>query len=211
MSERNIRKLPVFVFDMGGVVIKWPGNDPIFRYVAERYRVPVMGMKEAMQHDLSKVESGELRCDEYMRRSLERVGRKLENNDSADGLIAYPFEKLVELDQSAVGLIRSLKRRGYHVFALTNTPPPHLEVMKRHGWTLLFDGFFASCELNSIKPETKIYLLMLRAIRAKPEDVVFVDDREENIRGAKGAGISNAILFRSVASLKVQISNVIGA
>ena len=211
MTNRNVRKLPIFVFDMGGVVIKWPGNDPIFTYIARRYRVPVMRMKDAMQNDLSKVESGELSCDEYMRASLERVGRKLEKSDSAGGLIAYPFEKLVKPNQATISLIKSLKSKGYHVFALTNTSPPHLEVMKRHGWTLLFDGFFASCELRSIKPEKKIYLLMLRSIRSKPQDVVFIDDREENIRGARDAGISNAILFRSVASLKAQISNTIVA
>ena len=211
MPNRNIRKLPIFVFDMGGVVIKWPGNDPIFRYVAERYHVPAVRMKEAMRDDLSKVESGELSCDEYIRRSLARVGRKLEKNDNPDGLIAYPFEKLVKLNQPVVSLINSLRNNGYRVFALTNTSPPHLEVMKRQGWTLLFDGFFASCELDSIKPEKRIYLLMSRAIRAKPEDIVFIDDRKENIQGARDAGISSAILFRSTASLEIKISRIIGA
>lgn len=208
MSNIVIRRLPIFVFDIGGVVIRWPRNDPIFRYVAKRYHVPISKMKKAMQDDLPLVESGKMDTGKYMRVSLERVGRKLKKNDTAEELLSHPFENLVELNEGTVRLINSLRSKGHRVFALTNTSPPHVEVMKRLGWTSFFDGFFASCELNSIKPEKRIYLLMLKAIQAKPGDIVFIDDREENIRGAEDAGISCTILFRGVQAVKSEISNL---
>ncbi len=210
-SKRENRKLPIFIFDIGNVVIRWPGNDPIFRYIASRYHVPISKMKEAMWHGLLEVESGVLSSDDYMKQSLDRVGKKLHKNDRSERLIAYPFEKYVKPNKSAIRLVKSLRAKGYQVFALSNTSPSHVKVMARRGWVSIFDGFFASCELDLLKPNREIYLHVLKAIHATPGDVIYIDDNEANVRGAEDAGIRHAIHFHGVKNLKAQISKVIRA
>jgi len=92
---------------------------------------------------------------------------------------------------------------------LSNTCLPHLKVMRENGWPHLFDGFFTSCELGVVKPHRDAYLAVLRAVGAEPSQTVFVDDREENVIGAKLAGIRWPIRYRSIEQLKQDIWRIL--
>jgi FMN phosphatase YigB (HAD superfamily) len=46
----------------------------------------------------------------------------------------------------------------------------------------------------------------LDRIRAAPSEVVFIDDKEENVRGAKESGILLALRFRSTEALRRDIA-----
>ena len=200
----------VFIFDIGGVVIKWPNNDPIFRYVGARYGVSFPRMKRAMHDDLVRVESGELVPKEYIAMCLGRVGKKIRRGDDPDKLLTAAFEKLAKPRLGTIAIIKSLKNRGYPVYALSNTSPPHVKVMKKRGWTEpLFDRFFASCELGMLKPEAEIFQRVMSEVGAKPRNVVFVDDNEANVRGALRAGIGTALRFQNLALLMKQVSKLL--
>lgn len=53
-----------------------------------------------------------------------------------------------------------------------------------------------SYELGLLKPDAEIYkqVLRLRLLKAKPEEVVFIDDKLKNVEAAKSIGI-NGIVF----------------
>ncbi|PSO05114.1 hypothetical protein B9Q12_01120 [Candidatus Marsarchaeota G2 archaeon ECH_B_SAG-G06] len=84
-----------------------------------------------------------------------------------------------------------------------------MKVMRENGWPHLFDGFFTSCELGVVKPHRDAYLAVLRAVGAEPSQTVFVDDREENVIGAKLAGIRWPIRYRSIEQLKQDIWRIL--
>jgi putative hydrolase of the HAD superfamily len=46
-----------------------------------------------------------------------------------------------------------------------------------------------SCFLGAAKPERECYQAVLSVLGAQPADVVFVDDRPENVAAAAGLGI----------------------
>ena len=52
-----------------------------------------------------------------------------------------------------------------------------------------------SYEVKMIKPMPEIYRLLLERYALKPEECVFLDDSEENIEGARRAGIQT-VLFK---------------
>ena len=58
----------------------------------------------------------------------------------------------------------------------------------------LFDAVVFSCNVGVRKPNPNIYKIMLKKLNVQPQEAVLIDDREENIVGAKKVGI-NAILF----------------
>ncbi len=89
MIQRH--KKPVFIFDIGGVVIIWPNNDPIFRYIAKRYGIALSKMREVMNTKLIELEAGNISCEEFVTSSLEKFGKKLKSNDDQAELITYPF------------------------------------------------------------------------------------------------------------------------
>jgi len=205
-TERSPAKSPVFVFDFGGVVIKWRNNNPIFDYVAERYGIPRLEMRRAFELALPELERGEVSMRDFLEEVLGRFGKSLRKGDSPDGLWTLPFERLVKFRKGTVELVRSLRRSGYRVYLFSNTSLPHVRLLRRKRWDRLFDGFLSSCELRSMKPSATAFRKALAEIGATASEVVFIDDKEENVKGAKDFGIRWAFRFTSVARLGREIA-----
>jgi HAD superfamily hydrolase (TIGR01509 family) len=201
-------RLPVFIFDFGGVVIKWKSNNPVFDHVARRYRIPRGKLRRAFELDLPRLESGEVSIREFLNEALHGFGRRLGKGDSPEKIWTAPFAELAKLRVGTVRLVRSLRKRGYRVFLFSNTSAPHVRFLRKVGWDKLFDGFLASCELHSLKPSPAAYGKALHRVGAAPSEVVFVDDKEANVRGAQEFGIRWAFKFTSVARLKMDIASV---
>jgi FMN phosphatase YigB (HAD superfamily) len=206
---RRSAKRPVFVFDFGGVVIKWKNNNPIFDYVADRYGIPRAEMRRVFGLALPRLETGDVSMREFLEEALGEFGKGLRKGDSPDGLWNVPFERLVEFRVGVVELVGSLRRRGYRVYLFSNTSLPHVRLLRRNGWDKLFDGFLSSCELRSMKPSATAFGRALAEIGTNPSDVVFIDDREENVKGAKDFGIRWALRFTSIARLKRDVAKAI--
>ncbi|MDV3278247.1 MAG: HAD family phosphatase [Nitrososphaerales archaeon] len=200
---------PLFIFDMGGVVTKWKNNDPLVKFVADRYEVPFGRMKQVMEEGLVEFESGGLSSHDYIATCLRRVGKKMKKGDDADWLLTFPIQRLARLRRGTVEIIRLLRHRGYRVYALSNTSPPHVEMGRRLGWDTLFDGLFASCEIGAVKPSRRAYQHVLKQVGAPPNQAVFIDDNEANVVGAVRVGIKRSFQFRSVLQLRRDIAGIL--
>lgn len=195
-------KLPIFIFDIGGVTIIWRNNDPIFKALAIQYGVSFRKMKSIMAPALSDLESGKISTRAYLEKCLRKTGKRIKPNENAMKLLADPFDKGAKSRKGVIEIIKGLKKHGHRVYAFSNTSPPHVPIMRKKGWTTpLFDGFFASYLIKDSKPSTSAYRKVLARIGASPRDVVFIDNTERNVDGAKRAGIKNSIRFHSVESL----------
>ncbi len=82
-------------------------------------------------------------------------------------------------------------RQDYPVYVLSNINDIHRKyVVSQPYWEpTLFDKVFWSCKLGSRKPEKEIYLKVLSEIKRKPQEVLFFDDREDNVLAARDLGI----------------------
>jgi len=199
-------KRPVFIFDFGGVVIKWNNNDPIYDYIAERYRIPRAEMRRAFDLALPRLETGDVSTSDFLKGVLGEFGKRLRKGDSPEGLWTLPFERLVKFRKGTVALVRSLRRRGYRVYLFSNTSIPHARLVRRKGWDKLFDGFLSSCELRSMKPDASAFAKALASVGAEPSEVVFIDDKAGNVKGAKDFGIRWAFRFTSLARLRRDVA-----
>jgi HAD superfamily hydrolase (TIGR01509 family) len=208
--RKKARRLPIFIFDIGGVVIIWRNNDPIFKAVAKRYNVPFSKMKASMSPRLSQLESGKVSDLTYLRDCLRQVGKKMNSEDNATKILALPFERGAKSRKGVIQIIQRLKDKGYKVYAFSNTSAPHVPIMKKKGWARpLFNRLFASNEIGKLKPEKSAFQAVLRSIGAKPNEVVFIDNMPTNVIGARRAGIRNAVRFHSIASLRESIRKIL--
>jgi HAD superfamily hydrolase (TIGR01509 family) len=210
-SREKHAKSPVFIFDFGGVVIKWKNNYPIYDSIADRYEIPRAKLRHALELSLPRLESGELSTEKFLTDALAPFEKHLREGDSPEELWTGPFERLAKLRVGTTRLVASLRKTGYKVFLFSNTSFPHAEFLKRIGWDRLFDGFLTSCDLGSLKPTSIAYAKALARINAIPSQVVFIDDKEENVHGAREFGIRWAFRFTSLARLKRDIANVLAS
>ena len=79
--------------------------------------------------------------------------------------------------------ILDLKAKGYKVYALSNWGRPFYE-QGREKLSFLedMDDYFLSYRYHMLKPDLEYYQLLLDTFHIQPEEAVFLDDVEKNIR-----------------------------
>lgn len=105
-----------------------------------------------------------------------------------------------------VEVLTELKERGTPLYALTNwsgeTFPTQLPRFAFLHW---FEGVVVSGDEGMIKPDPKIFRLLLERYGLAAEDCVFIDDNARNAAAADALGI-HGVHFRDPASLRRDLS-----
>jgi putative hydrolase of the HAD superfamily len=97
-------------------------------------------------------------------------------------------------------LLGHVLRTGAQLALLSNAPEPLAKAIDRSRWSRHFDHCYYSCRLGAAKPDIRAFQLVLSQLGAPPGDVLFIDDRAENTRAARGLGM-HAITFASAGAL----------
>lgn len=100
-------------------------------------------------------------------------------------------------------IVAELDAQGVPLFAITNFSadfwPPFHE--KERAFFALFRDVVVSGEVKLLKPDPAIYYLALDRFRLRPDEALFVDDRQINLAGAEAVGMK-AHLFTDAADLR---------
>jgi len=123
------------------------------------------------------------------------------------------INQLISLDQRLwvktrpvlIEWVKILQREGIRTAILSNMPRDVAVYLRQTAdWLTLFNVLVFSGELGVVKPEARIYEDCLRGLNAKPQEALFLDDREENVEGARALGIQ-ALRFESVPQLLLDL------
>jgi epoxide hydrolase-like predicted phosphatase len=112
------------------------------------------------------------------------------------------------LDGDLVALIRSLRPR-YKTALLSNFSGQLRQLLTQHGLIDAFDVIVISGEEGLLKPDARIYHLAAERLGVPVADCLFVDDFEENVTGARAAGMP-ALHFASFSSCVLCLSSELG-
>lgn len=104
---------------------------------------------------------------------------------------------MVTIRDYAIPWVRELKAKGYKVWYLSNfSEKTEIECADSIAFIPYMDGGILSWKDKLIKPDPKIYLLMLERFGLVAEECVFIDDLPENVQGAMNEGI-HGIVFET--------------
>ena len=105
----------------------------------------------------------------------------------------------ISLMPYAVEWVKGLKERGYHLYILSNYAEYTYEKTSHKMEFLPYmDGVVFSYRCKLIKPEKEIYEYICKTYELKPEESVFLDDREDNVEAARNMGM-HGIVFENYA------------
>ena len=187
------------VFDIGGVVLKSKN----FRTLTDEYS-RLMSREEGAVYDTFVKYWNMWKLDEINEREFfESMLRDLEVDYDRERLrkIMYNF---VGPDRKVLALVKKLRKK-YKVFSLTNHVREFFGFLdKKHGLEKNFDMIFKSYETRLAKPDSGFFRHMLGEIGLKPEECVFIDDKEENVHAAERLGIK-AILHEDAARTESEL------
>lgn len=88
------------------------------------------------------------------------------------------------------------QKSGYNIYILSNAANTFYDLVKEGllPATTVAKGIVLSCEEKVLKPNEKIYNILLERYNLDPHDTMFFDDLPENIWGAARCGINGFVV-----------------
>lgn len=152
----------------------------------------------AYRHDYDR---GALSGVAYWQAVARRGGREFTTNQVAE-LIAADTDLWTDLNVPMVEWAARLQAAGIRTGILSNIGDAIAEgICAKLPWIAAFDHCTWSHELGMAKPERAIYVESARALGVEPPRILFVDDREENVRAAVEVGFA-AVRYTSHAEFE---------
>ena len=98
-------------------------------------------------------------------------------------------------------LLSSLKEGGFPLYALSNYSNWYRMIDEKLQLSKYLNWDFVSCKTGHRKPDKEAYLVPASVLDLEPGQILFIDDRQVNIDGARDVGL-RAHLFTDSNSLE---------
>lgn len=193
MGDKPLGKIKAIGFDVDGTLYESPPEMSI-----EVGKILIEKAAVALSQDPDEL------ADEYLvRRDEYRSNTKTLNSFGLDGekifqevWDAIAIEKYVSKDPRLVKMIRELKKK-YRLFIITNGTGRQVErKLKVLGLDYHdFDPRIYCYDQGWVKPEPSPFLAAIESLTMKPEEIVYVGDREDvDIEGAQAVGMKTILV-----------------
>ncbi|MBW6454715.1 MAG: HAD family phosphatase [Trueperaceae bacterium] len=189
------------IFDVGGVMVD--GFD-VAPDIAARLGLPVSELRPLLRaSDFELLHTGRISSAEFWDRFRARTG--LPVDDEYWGAFFRPLRRPRMYD-----LVRRLREAGVRVVAGTNTLDAHYRIHAELGDYQAFAHTYASHLIHVAKPDPAFFRHILAAEKVTPDQALFVDDVEANVRAAAGLGMPT-VLFQTEADAIARVEAWVGA
>ncbi|MFH8409860.1 HAD family hydrolase [Streptomyces sp. NPDC018019] len=188
------------LFDMFGVIARQQSPAACTR-LERTAEVPADAFWERYWALRQPYDRGDQNGAQYWRTVAEALGTHFDEARIAE-LIAADVASWSRVDEEMVEYLGGLADRGTTIGLLSNIPAElaaHYE--EHHAWLKRFSVLAFSCRIGHAKPEPGAYTWCSTAFGLPPERILFVDDRDANVRAAESLGMRGH-LFTSLAELR---------
>lgn len=181
------------VLDMGNVLLDYNPDVPLDRFCPDAEAKEIIRRELFEGPEWAMGDRGEIADSERYAFVAPRVPEKyreaLKNCAMRWDICMTPVE-------GAMDFCKYVKSKGYGIYVLSNASDKFYEYFPNFAPTEYFDGIVVSADEGVTKPDIRIYEIFLRRFGLKPEECLFIDDREDNAEGARAAGMQ-AFVFRN--------------
>ena len=107
-----------------------------------------------------------------------------------------------------IRFVKKIRSKGIKTAVLSNTIESHLRVIRNPLGYKAFDVVISSCRVGARKPEIKIYKILLKKLKAKAKECIFIDDLNENLKPAKKLGMK-VVLAKNPKQIIKDVSKIL--
>lgn len=195
--------LRAVVFDYGMVLTGPP--DP--KAHSEMLRITGLSL-ERFEHyywaDRHAFDEGKLNGLGFWRKVTSDAGLSLDDK-KIEELSLWDARMWTTQNDTMLAWQQILKRRGILTAILSNMGDTVLaNMMNELSWLSRFDVLVWSYQLRMAKPDAAIYHHTLKQLGTRPEETLFIDDRQVNIDAAKQLGMKG-VLFTDVDQFRADL------
>jgi putative hydrolase of the HAD superfamily len=183
------------IFDLGNVLISFKPSEYFDKNnypeaIKATILSDIFGSKEWLMLD-----NGEITTPE----AIDVIAKRSSlNKEEIDHIFNLRTDLMFPLDLN-VRLLPGLKKRGFRLYYLSNFPLDIFDGIKSGYYFFKhFDGGLISAEAKFSKPDIGIYRTLLKKYSLVPEECLFIDDTEINVKAAEAIGMKGLVTHGSL-------------
>ncbi len=197
--------IKAIIFDTGGVLIHEQASE-IRDHIAKKYNFSSEMFKKFFFKYLDFSYTG-WHHNAFFSQMVKDLGLELDHTRLSEEWLKKR-EETSKIDKEVQNLI-NLLNKNYVVGMLSNSTRLNEKVTARKKALKLFDKNLRllSCEIGFRKPQIEAYQILierLNELKIKPDETIFIDDKEENLVPARELGIKT-IHFKDLLQLKSEL------
>jgi putative hydrolase of the HAD superfamily len=120
---------------------------------------------------------------------------------------ATDFRGWLSVEPATLEILVDLQEGGTRMALLSNAGRDFGSFFRHGSLGPLFEQFFVSGELGMIKPNAEIFLRVVTELGITAQQMVFIDNREVNVRGAEAIGARGHV-FVGASDLRDYLMNI---
>jgi putative hydrolase of the HAD superfamily len=191
----------VLLFDFWGVIGVVQSPDEVHA-MARIIGVPNEVFVAAYWSERHLYDAGAAAAD-YWGRVARRVGAEL-TSDLLMALVECDTGSWRRVDPFMVELLDELARAGRRMALLSNIPRDLTGFVRGGAAAPYMEHMIFSCEVGFAKPDPEIYEIALRRLDVPASNVLFIDDRANNVEAASAIGL-RGLVHTSVAETRAAL------
>jgi FMN phosphatase YigB (HAD superfamily) len=176
---------PVLIFDLGKVLVDFDYSIAARKIAARSARPPkdLHAFLSTSPH-LMDFESGRMTRRQFFEAVRDNIGF---HGDLME--FGSYFADIFQEMPGTIALHAELRQRGFKTYILSNTNDLATEHITRNfPFFKNFDGYILSYEVGGLKPQPEIYVAMEKMAGRQGADLIYIDDRPENIETGLARG-----------------------
>lgn len=196
-------KIKNIIFDFGGVLVDW---NPVYLYRKE------FESEKEMNHFLDNICSAEWNIQQDAGRSLAEGTELLQKkHPEYKELIGYYYGRWEEMLNGVIKQserVLEMLKLHYPIYGLTNWSAETITIAyEKYDFFKLLDGIVVSGDEKLIKPDPKLYQVLLDRYNLKAKESLFIDDNIHNIESARKMGF-HTIHFTENIDLEKEVKEM---
>lgn len=202
-----MKEIKTIIFDYGNVICK-PQELSDVDNIADCVGISRDIVHKYYWHFRLDFDRHALNAEQYWRQIGRLAGKELSTAQIEEATLR-DARSWSRPNRQTVEWIKHLQRHNMRTAILSNMPLALKQIIEREcDWLPDFDVKVYSCDVLSNKPDFKIYQHCLQQLQVEPQDVLFLDDRQENIEAARALGM-HAEVFTTLEAALASISTAI--
>ena len=190
--------IKAIIFDYYGVMC--PRIAPLIaKETARQFDAPYKSVEPVTDELLDLMDDSSITFYEYWRRLKAKFGNK-DAKLNRHRKIWRDLTLGLEINPKMEALIVRLRKAGYKVTVLTNVARKMAGYNRMKGRYKIFKPVFLSCEIGLKKPSASVFKHVLKKLKLRANECIFIDDNENYLKGAEAVGIKT-ILFSNFSQL----------
>lgn len=177
------------IFDIGNVILNFNLLDVLPAFTVDKKEQDfildnIINSPEWLGNAL--IDTGYITKEEAIEIVKDRTNH---TNDKLISDFWNTYNDYASVNERVMDLIKKLKENNYKIYLLSNINPYTHDFVKQSGLFDIVDGYVLSYLEHKIKPYESIYKTLITRYNLNPNECIFVDDKDENVKTANRLGI----------------------